>query len=59
MWADFYTKVKIFDANGRNTEEAEYYANSEGDFQFSRGKLFEYNSDNRRIQQINVNYSIT
>jgi len=57
-WVNFYKKEKIFDTNGNNTEEAEYYVDSNGDFDYNRGKLFEYDNANHRVQEIRINSSI-
>lgn len=56
-WTNFYKKEKTFDANGNNVEEAEYYTDSNDVFDYNRGKLYEYDNDNRRIQLIRVNDS--
>jgi len=57
MWVNFYKKEKIYGAKGNNIEEAEYYVGTNGDFEYNRGKLFEYDSANHQIQQIDINTS--
>jgi len=57
-WSDFYKKEKTFDANGNNTEEAEYYVDSNGDFDYNRGKLFDYDDENHLIEEIRISSSI-
>lgn len=57
-WVNFYKKEKIFDANGNNTEEAEYYADLNGEFDYNRGRLFEYDAAGHLVQEIRINSSI-
>ena len=58
MWVNSYKKEKKFDTSGNNTEEAEYYVDSNGAFDYNRGRLFEYDNANHQIQEININSSI-
>lgn len=57
-WLNFYKQEKTFDTNGNNTEEAEYYVDSNGEFDYNRGKLLEYNNANHLVQEIRINSSI-
>lgn len=58
VWVNFYKKEKVFDTQGNNTEEAEYYVDSNGDFDYNRGKLFEYDNSNNLVQEISINSSV-
>ncbi|MCB0707301.1 MAG: hypothetical protein KDC34_18420 [Saprospiraceae bacterium] len=57
IWIDFYKKEKTFDAVGNWIEEGEYYVDSNGNFTYNRGKLFEYDNAGHRIQEIGINTS--
>lgn len=59
IWNNFYKKEKYFDIDGNTIEEAEYYVDSHGEFDYNRGKLFEYDNANHRVQEISIISSIS
>ena len=58
VWENFRRRDRKYDTNGNMIEEAEYFYNNAGEAEYNRGELFEYDAQNRLVQQIHVNSSI-
>lgn len=57
-WTNFYKKELIYDPNGYPMKESEYYAEDTGEWDYSRGNLFEYDLMGHKVEEIRINSSI-
>jgi hypothetical protein len=58
VWESFRHRDRKYDLEGNMIEEAEYFYDNNGEAEYNRGELFEYDAQNRLVQQIHVNGSI-
>lgn len=54
IWKNYYQKELSYSANNDPLEEAEYYADINGNLKYNRGNLWKYDNAHHRIQEIGI-----